>query len=119
MTSDEARACFDQAIDFELSEDEQAAFEQALDEDPLLLAEFMRHREVLEQARTVGRDVGRVDVLRGVQDKLRVRSGGRFYRDRFASRRSGVSSWLMVVASTGLVLFVLGWLAFEAGLFAR
>ena len=119
MTSDEARARFDAAIDMELGEAEQEAFELALEEDPALAAEFARHQAVLAQTHAVGREVESVDLLRGVQDKLRARSGGRFYRDRFAARRSAVGPWVMVGASAVLVLLALGWLVFQAGLFSR
>lgn len=119
MTSDEARARFDAALDGELSEAEQAAFDRAVAADPALAAELARHRDVLDRARTLGREEQAVDLLEGVQDKLRARSGGRFYRDRFASQRSTMASWLMIGASALLVLFVLGWLALEAGAFAR
>jgi anti-sigma factor RsiW len=118
MTSEEARARFDAAIDAELSESERVAFERALADDPAVHAEFERHRAIVEQARTVGRAVATVDLLGGVQDKLRARSGGRFYRDRFAEQRTGAGLSLMISTSAVLVLLVLAWLLYDAGMFA-
>jgi hypothetical protein len=105
MTSDEARERFD------------AAFEAALSRDAGLRDELARQRALLEATRALA-DVPKVDLLAGVQHKLRARSGGRFYRDRFAERRSLRASigW-MLGACALLVLAVASWLAYDAGLF--
>jgi anti-sigma factor RsiW len=119
MTDDEARALFDAAIDGELDAGTRAAFEATLAQDADLTAELARYRGLLEQARTVGRAVPPVDLLGSVQDKLRVRSGGRFYRDRFAARGGKGSSLALVLGlSVCIVLLVLLWFAYDAGLFA-
>jgi len=117
MTREEARACFDAAVDDELSADERARFEAALAREPELRAEYERHRATIEAARRLFEDPGAVDLLDGVQRKLRARSGGRFYRDRFAGRRGlrgGVG--LLVGISGVVVLLVLAWLAYVRGL---
>jgi hypothetical protein len=53
---------------------------------------------------------GPVDLLAGVQEKLRVRSGGKFYRDRFAEQRGRANPlvWLLTFASV-LVIGVAIW----------
>lgn len=119
MNGEEARAQFDAAIDGELDAATQAAFDAALARDAALTAEFARYRAVLDEARAVGRAVPRVDLLGGVQDKLRARSGGRFYRDRFAaSGGKGGSLALVIGLSICVVLLALLWFAYDAGLFA-
>jgi anti-sigma factor RsiW len=120
MTADQARALFDAALDGELSDASRAEFEAALAADPVLRGEYDQHRAVLSAAGELGR-VSHVDLLAGVQHKLRARSGGKFYRDRFAERRGTTSGSLgmIMAASACVVLSVLLWFAYEGGLFAR
>ena len=117
MNSEQARAHFDAAVDDELSADERAAFEAALARDAALRDEFASYRALLEATRALRRDVPQVDLLAGVQHKLRARSGGRFYRDRFAEQRGmrGHIGW-MLGACAALVVLVALWLAYDAGL---
>lgn len=116
MNGDDARARFDAAIDDELDGGERAAFEAALARDPALRDEFVRHRRVVEATRALA-SAPPVDLLGGVQQKLRARSGGKFYRDRFAVEqgRTRTIGW-MLGASAALVLLVALWLAYDAGL---
>lgn len=117
MTSDEARTRFDAALDDELADEERAAFEAALAADGLLRAEYERHRGLFAGA--LGR-VSQVDLLAGVQHKLRARSGGKFYRDRFSERRAtSASLGLILAVSACLVLLVLLWFAYDAGLLLK
>ncbi len=117
-SEDEARARFDAAVDGELSSGERAAFEAALGASEALRTEFERHRAVVQATGELGR-VSQVDLLAGVQQKLRVRSAGRFYRDRFAERSGrGLLPWLLALA-TIFVLIVALWFAYDAGFFAR
>ena len=117
-SEDEARARFDAALDDELSSAERAAFEAALSENEALRSEFERHRAVVQAASELGR-VSQVDLLAGVQHKLRARSAGRFYRDRFAERSGrGPLPWLLALA-TIVVLIVALWFAYDAGFLAR
>jgi len=120
MNDDELRARFDDAIDDALSADERRAFEAALATRPALRAEYERHREVLEATRALGNAPAPVDLLGEVQRKLRARSGGRFYRDRFAEqrgRRGGMG--VMLLLSALVVLLVLAWFAYASGLFTE
>jgi anti-sigma factor RsiW len=117
MTGDEARALFDAALDGELSEDMRREFDAVLEADAVLRAAYDQHRAVLSAASELGR-ISSVDLLAGVQHKLRARSGGKFYRDRFAERRGSSASLSFVLAiSACLVLCVVLWFAYNAGIF--
>jgi anti-sigma factor RsiW len=119
MTADEARALFDAALDDELDTEARAAFEGALATDSQLREDYERHRSLFAATGALGR-VSQVDLLAGVQHKLRARSGGKFYRDRFAERR-GQSAGLgvMIAGASILVLGVLLWFAYTSGLLDR
>ena len=112
MTRDEARDLFSAAWDGELG-DARAAFDALLASDPELRAEYDDFTRVLRETQAMMRDEGAnapeamptPDVLVGVQRKLRTRSGGRFYRDRFSERSGrGVSLPLMLAALMFLLL---------------
>lgn len=118
FTREQARARFDAARDGELSEDERARFHAALAHDDELREEYEAWRSVLEAAGQLAPDAQGVDLLSGVQHKLRARSGGRFYRDRFAARRGTSTTLLVVLAlSACFVLAVVCWFAFGVGSF--
>jgi anti-sigma factor RsiW len=110
MTSEEARSHFGAAYDGALEADDHEAFERALAADPSLAEAYARYKDTLQVvARLDGAAPDTPDVLSGVQAKLRVRSGGRFYRDRF-SRRAGLGWNLpVIVAAALLVLLAIGW----------
>lgn len=111
MTSAEARAVFDAAIDGQLDGDTRGEFERALADDEVLRTEFERHRALFGQPWQ--RDEPAVDLLAGVQHKLRARSGGRFYRDRFAERRHLRGLNVMVLASALILIAVALWFAYQ------
>jgi anti-sigma factor RsiW len=111
MTSAEARAVFDAAVDGELDDDAKGAFERALAGDPELRADFERHRSLFGQR--WDREQVDVDLLAGVQHKLRARSGGRFYRDRFAERSHLRGLNVMVLLSAVILIAVALWFAYQ------
>ncbi|HEY6879012.1 MAG TPA: hypothetical protein VI299_13385 [Polyangiales bacterium] len=111
MTSAEARAMFDAAVEGELDGDARGEFERALADDEALRAEFERHRALFGQPWQ--QEQPAVDLLAGVQQKLRARSGGRFYRDRFAERRHLRGLNAMVLASALLLIAVALWFAYQ------
>ena len=119
MTPEDARALFDAALDGELDSDARAEFDAVLAGNEQLREEYERHGALFASTEALGR-VSQVDLLAGVQHKLRARSGGKFYRDRFSERRgqSGTLGVVMVV-SAGLVISVLLWFAYSSGLFDR
>lgn len=115
MTREQAEARFDDALDGELAAEERASFEAALAADEALREAFERHRAVLRAAARLASEP-RIDLLAGVQQKLRARSGGRFYRDRFAERRKKSASLALVLTLSALfVVAVISWLAYGAG----
>lgn len=119
MTSDEARRLFDAALDGELDAEQQAELEQALADDAQLQRELDALRAVVQSAASLQSAAPSVDLLGSVQMKLRTRSGGRFYKDRFSEQQGRGS--LLVWALGGsllLVVVVVVWLGIEAGLFA-
>ena len=117
---EQARALFARALDDELSAEERAALEEALSHHPELEAELTALRHVVQAAGKLSDATPSVDLLASVQGKLRSRSGGRFYRDRFAQRRGrgALLPW-MVAASILVVLVTLVWFGFEAGVLHR
>lgn len=121
MNRDEAREKFSAAMDAELG-DARVQFEELLAQDAELREEYAQFVALFRetQALSLDRDARDVedgptpDLLAGVQRKLRVRSGGRFYRDRFSERSvRGLSipmllAGLMLVALLALFL-MLNW----------
>jgi anti-sigma factor RsiW len=119
MTPEQARALFDTSLDGELSEGQQRALDRALAGDATLREDFARYQEVRRATAELSRMPEQVDLLAGVQHKLRARSGGKFYRDRFSQRagqRSANGIKVLIVLSALLVLSVLLWFAFDTGL---
>ncbi len=121
MTSEQARARFDAALDGELSESERQLFDAALAHDATLAAEYAELQRVVQATRSLGsarEETSSVDILSGVQQRLRERSGGRFYRDRFSEARgqSAEVTWVITL-SLILVLAAALWFGFDAGLF--
>jgi anti-sigma factor RsiW len=122
MTPEQARALFDTSLDGELSEGQQRALDRALAGDASLREDFARYQEVRRATAELGRMPQSVNLLAGVQHKLRARSGGKFYRDRFSQRtsqRSTTGIRILLVLSALLVLAVLLWFAFDTGLLLR
>jgi hypothetical protein len=111
MTSAEARAVFDAALEGELEQEQQSEFELALASDEALRADFERHRSLFGKG--WAREDVSVDLLAGVQHKLRARSGGRFYRDRFAERQHLRGMNAMVLLSMALLIAVALWFAYQ------
>ncbi len=113
MTADEARELFSAAYDGELAAAEQAAFEAALAADATLRAEYDELRAVLDEAHRLelADDEAPPDLLVGVQTRLRARSRGRYYRDRFAERAGPKALTPLIVASVMLLIVAVAWLS--------
>jgi anti-sigma factor RsiW len=140
MTSDEARERMTDALDGLLSPEERAAFDAALAADAALRAEYEELRALVEAtARALGggrrsggddaaASTGQAaiapgassppdetaeapDLLAGVQRKLHKRSGGRYYRDRFAQRAGTGLALPVVLAGVMLVVLALLYVA--------
>ena len=119
LSPDAARALFQRALDDDLSLEERAALNQALAADAGLAAELASLREVMAATAALGSATPSIDLLSSVQQKLRTRSGGRFYRDRFAERQGQKSALSWVLGASFLVLLAtVLWLSVRGGLFS-
>ena len=117
---EQARALFQRALDQELTPGQQRALEAALARDAALTAELDALRRVMEETAKLSHNVPTVDLLSSVQSKLRTRSGGRFYRDRFAERRGRGALLPWAVAASMLVVFMtVVWFVLESGILRR
>ncbi|MFT3925579.1 MAG: hypothetical protein QM778_23770 [Myxococcales bacterium] len=105
MNSQAARALFERALDGTLDEPTKRAFDAALREDPELDEEYAELESLRRTTAALGRReaLPSVDLLAGVQQKLRTRSGGKFYRDRFSQRRGMGFTWMLALASLVLL----------------
>jgi anti-sigma-K factor RskA len=119
LSAEAARALFQRALDDDLSADEKVELEQALAEDKGLARELTALRELVAATSALSSATPSVDLLSSVQHKLRVRSGGRFYRDRFAEKQGQRSALPLVLGASFLVLLAtVLWLSLRAGLFS-
>jgi len=108
ITEDQIRERFSAAADGELEPADQAAFDQAMAADPGLAAEYLAFSETMKRLR-VGASRTAPNLLPGVQQRLRTRSRGRFYADRFAERGGSGLTQPLLLALVMLALFALGW----------
>jgi anti-sigma factor RsiW len=112
VTANEARELFSAALEGELTEEEQRRFAAALERDAGLGAEyreFVACNDALRHAAAAA--PGPVpDLLPGVQSRLRARSRGRFYADRFAERSGTGWQPTVLFALLMLALLALCWL---------
>lgn len=114
MTGDEAREAFDAAFEGELDPAARAAFEAALAEDAALRDEYEDFARTLRALRGIGVRDSEVEtpqaLVEGVERKLRVRSRGRFYRDRYASarREERVLPFILAVVVFVLLIVAIG-----------
>ena len=115
MTPDQAEALFSVAYDHQLDADEQRAFDAALANDAALADKYAEFCSTLATLKASdAQDVHTPDLLAGVQRKLRIKSGGRFYADRFSERAGWASRQLFGVLLMAAILLALVWLAFGA-----
>jgi len=104
VTSDDARELMSDAYDGSLDAAQRAAFDAALEADDELAAEYAELKSLLDEAHALdGDELPTPDLLGGVQKKIRERSKGRFYRDRFAE--SGGLGWTPLLL--GLVMLII------------
>lgn len=116
MNSNEARDLFSEAFEGDLDEERRGAFDQALADDDELSAEY---EDFVETFQMMGRlaapeSVQAPNLLPRIQERIRRRSGGRYYRDRFAKRTTGPGFMMPLIAAIA-VLVVLGiaWYALQ------
>lgn len=108
MTSDEARDLFSEAYDGVLEAERQTAFEASLEADDELATEWGEFRDMLNEAHALDDldDMPEIDLLGGVQKKLRERSRGRYYGDRFSARMGGKGSLTPLVVGIVMLLVI-------------
>ena len=108
MTADEARDRFADAVEGTLGED-AAAFEAALASDTELKNDYALYQQLMGSTRALG-DEDDQDaqpppaLLPEVQRKIRSRSRGRFFRDRFAAEGGEKNTLTLVLAMAILVI---------------
>lgn len=107
MNADEARDRFGDAVEGTLGEAKEA-FEAALEADEALREEFALYRELFGGTEPLAPSP--VDpppaLLGGVQRKIRTRSQGRFFKDRFASEGTGGGPAFSLVLSMAVLLLI-------------
>ncbi len=111
MSSEEAREHFSAVYDGELGDEEQKAFDAALAADAELQGEWREFRDLLNEAHALDEELDDEgpDLLSGVQNKIRARSRGRFYKDRFAETPGG-GLLPILMAGVMLLLVAVAWL---------
>lgn len=114
MTSDDARDLFSAFYDGEVGDDDRAAFEAALAGDDELRREWEGFRELLNETHALDEELAgdEPDLLAGVQNKLRTRSRGRFYKDRYSQSSAG-GLLPILMAAVMLLVIVVAWLMLQ------
>jgi len=113
MTPEQIESSFSAAYDGTLDVDAQREFDAALLADPQLAQRYAEFCRLLAQVKQLGQhhedadvDVPTPDLLGGVQKRLRDKSAGRFYADRFSERtgwgvkRLLISTFLVALSLT-------------------
>lgn len=113
MSPDQARDLFSEAFEGELDAERKSEFDAVLAADAELQHEYQEFVETFQIVGHLGgeEDEPAPDLLAGVQERLRKRSKGRYYRDRF-SQRSG-PSWVLplLLAMMSVLVLALAWYA--------
>lgn len=105
MTPEQARERFSDALERELSVQEQAEFDAALAADAGLAAEYRRFAEMMDATRALSRSTPPTpNLLPKIQARIRKRSRGRYYRDRFAEK--GHQNMIPVLAGAVMLLIL-------------
>ncbi len=117
MSPDEARDLFSEAFEGDLEPARKEAFDAALAQDGELRHEYDEFVETFRMVSALGADEDEVpDLLHGVQERIRKRSRGRYYRDRF-SERAGLG-WVLplLLAMASVLVLASAWYALQAGI---
>lgn len=109
MNTEQARAQFSEALEGELDADAQRAFDAALAESAALRDEYKAFQAMVASTKGLAADTPAPDLLPAVQHKLRVRSGGRFYRDRFSEVGRARMWFPAFAAATTIALVLAAW----------
>lgn len=110
MTPEQARDLFSAAHESDLSEEERRAFDAALAADAALADEYQRFVRFMEETRRGAlRRTPVPNLLPKVQERIRKRSRGRFFRDRFAERGGQQFMLPMLAGAAMLVMLAALW----------
>jgi anti-sigma factor RsiW len=112
MNAEDAEALFSAAYDAELPPEERREFERALSADPALAQRYREFCMTIQALKLAEESVPAPDLLAGVQRRLRLKSGGRFYRDRFAERAGGGRQQLFILIWASALMLVTLWAVF-------
>lgn len=112
MNPEDAEALFSAAYDAELAPEERREFERVLTANPELARRYREFCLAIQTLKLAEESVPAPDLLPGVQRRLRSKSGGRFYRDRFAERAGGGRQQLFILLWTSALVLVTLWAAF-------
>lgn len=112
MNAEDAEALFSAAYDAELPAEERREFERALREDPELAARYQDFCATIQTLKLADEQVPTPDLLAGVQRRLRMKSGGRFYADRFAERAGAGRQQLFILLWASALVLVTLWAVF-------
>lgn len=112
MTHDDVRAQFSDAADGELSPEAQRAFDAALEDDATLKREYERFRTVLATTRALKKAPAVPNLVPAVQERIRIRSGGKFFRDRFATSDPARVNVALILAVVMLLVIGVAWFGF-------
>ncbi|MDQ3033076.1 MAG: hypothetical protein M3Y87_11710 [Myxococcota bacterium] len=121
MTSDEARDLFGEALEGTLAPAQKQALDAALASDPELREEYEAYRWVVKGAAAIGAEPDAdgepeptPDLLAGVQSRLRRRSRGRYYKDRFSQQSGPRSPVPLLVAIVIALTLAATWVAMQS-----
>ena len=120
MTPEEIESSFSAAYDGTLDEHAQREFEAALAANPQLAERYVEFCRMLAQMKALGPLAERADyddsavptpdLLGGVQKRLREKSAGRFYGDRFSERSGWGAKRLLIGTFLAALSLTLIWL---------
>ena len=116
MTPEEARSKFSEAAENELSSTEAKDFEETLASDPQLSQEYAAFRHALSEVGKLSLADSNEDVpdlLHAVQTRLRKRSAGRYYRDRFSEEQRVPMRAMTYMVIAMLVAVMTIWVAIK------
>jgi len=126
MSADDARDRFGDAIDGTLGADEQRLFEAALAADAELADEYESYRAIVKGVASAAPHVVGLEsaspstggeiapsLVPRVQDRIRRRSKGRFFRDRFSAGEARGSSLTVLLVTAVFLLLVATWLMLD------
>ncbi len=126
MSAEQARDRFGDALDGTLGAAEQRLFDAALAADAELADEYEAYRAIVKGVASAAPHVAGLEgaassaagevapsLVPRVQDRLRRRSKGRFFRDRFSAGEARGSSLTVLLVTAVFLVLVATWLMLD------